>query len=29
VAVAVVGELDGVNGRALGRFVERHTGVSK
>jgi anti-anti-sigma factor len=29
VAVAVVGELDGVNVRALGRFVERHTGVSK
>jgi anti-anti-sigma factor len=29
VAVAVVGELDVVNGRALGRFVERHTGVSK
>jgi anti-anti-sigma factor len=29
VAVAVVGEIDAVNGRALGRYVERHTGISK
>src|SRR4051812_23276508 len=28
-AVAVLGEIDAVNGRALGRFVERHTRVSK
>jgi anti-anti-sigma factor len=28
-AVAAVGEIDAVNGRALGRYVERHTGVSK
>jgi anti-anti-sigma factor len=29
VAVAVVGEIDAVNGRELGRFVERQTGISK
>jgi anti-anti-sigma factor len=29
VAVAVMGEIDAVNGRALGRYVERHTGISK
>jgi anti-anti-sigma factor len=29
VAVAVMGEIDAVNGRALGRYAERHTGVSK
>jgi anti-anti-sigma factor len=28
VAVAVVGEIDAVNGRRLGRYVERHTGIS-
>ena len=28
-AVAVVGEIDAVNGRALGRYVERRTGTSK
>lgn len=28
-AVAAVGEIDAVNGRALGRYVERHTGISK
>src|SRR5206468_9236661 len=28
VAVAVLGEIDAVNGRALGRFVGRHTRVS-
>ncbi len=28
-AVAVVGEIDAVNGRALGRYVERHTGISR
>lgn len=27
-AVAVVGEIDAVNGRGLGRYVERHTGIS-
>ena len=29
VAVAVMGEIDAVNGRALGHYVERHTGISK
>jgi anti-anti-sigma factor len=29
VAVAAVGEIDAVNGRALGRYVEGHTGISK
>lgn len=29
VAVAVVGEIDAVNGRALGRYVARHTRVSR
>ena len=29
IAVAVRGEVDAVNGRALGRYVERHTRVSK
>ena len=29
VAVAVMGELDAVNSRALGHFVERHTGISR
>jgi anti-anti-sigma factor len=29
VAVAVVGDLDAVNGRAFGRFVERQTGISR
>jgi anti-anti-sigma regulatory factor len=29
VTVAVMGELDALNGRALGRYVERHTGVSR
>jgi anti-anti-sigma factor len=28
-AVAVVGEIDAVNGRELGRYVERQTGMSK
>jgi anti-anti-sigma factor len=28
-AVAVIGELDAVNGRDLGRFVEQHTGISR
>jgi anti-anti-sigma factor len=28
-AVAAVGEIDAVNGRALGRYVEANTGVSK
>ena len=28
-AVAAVGEIDALNGRALGRYVERHTGISK
>jgi anti-anti-sigma factor len=27
-AVSVVGEIDAVNGRELGRFIERHTGIS-
>ena len=29
VAVAVVGDIDAVNARALGRYVERHTGISR
>lgn len=29
VGIGVVGEIDAVNGRALGRYVERHTRVSK
>ncbi|KMO70369.1 MAG: STAS domain-containing protein [Mycolicibacterium rufum] len=29
VAVAVVGEIDALNGREFGRYVERHTRVSK
>jgi anti-anti-sigma factor len=29
VAVAVVGDIDAVNGRALGRYVERHTRISQ
>ena len=29
VAIGVVGEIDAVNSRALGRYVQRHTGVSK
>lgn len=29
VAVAAVGEIDAVNGRALARYVERHTRVSR
>jgi anti-anti-sigma factor len=28
-AVAVVGEIDTLNSRELGRYVERHTGISK
>lgn len=28
-AVGVVGEIDAVNGRALGRYVEHHTRISK
>ncbi|MCT7658380.1 STAS domain-containing protein [Mycobacterium deserti] len=28
-AVAVVGDLDALNGRALGRYVEQHTGISR
>jgi anti-anti-sigma regulatory factor len=28
-AVAVVGDIDALNGRALGRYVERQTGISK
>ena len=28
-AVAVVGEIDAVNGRAVGHYVERHTGISR
>lgn len=28
-AVAVIGEIDAVNGRALGRYVERHTRISR
>lgn len=29
VVVAVVGDIDAVNARALGRYVERHTGISR
>jgi anti-anti-sigma factor len=29
VAVAVIGDIDAVNARALGHYVERHTGISK
>src|SRR6185312_10835758 len=29
VAVGAVGEIDAVNGRDLGRYVERHTGISR
>jgi anti-anti-sigma factor len=29
VAVAIIGEIDAVNGHALGRYVEQHTGISK
>jgi anti-anti-sigma factor len=29
VAVAISGEIDAVNGRALGRYVKRHTGISR
>ena len=29
VAIAAIGDIDAVNGRALGRYVERHTGISK
>ncbi len=29
VAVAAIGEIDAVNGRPLGHYVERHTGISK
>jgi anti-anti-sigma factor len=29
VIVAVIGEIDAVNGRALGHYVERHTGISR
>ena len=29
IRVAASGEIDAVNGRALGTFVERHTGISK
>lgn len=28
-AVAVVGDIDALNGRDLGRYVERHTGISR
>lgn len=28
-AVAAVGDIDAVNGRALGRYVEQHTGISR
>ena len=28
-AVEAVGEVDAVNGRALGRYVEQHTGISR
>jgi anti-anti-sigma factor len=28
-AIAVIGEIDAVNGRALGRYVERHTRISR
>jgi anti-anti-sigma factor len=29
VAIAAVGEIDAVNGRALGRYIEQHTRASK
>jgi anti-anti-sigma factor len=29
VAVAAIGDIDATNGRALGHFVERHTGISR
>lgn len=29
IAVAVIGDLDALNGRDFGRFVERHTGISR
>lgn len=29
VAVAVVGDIDAANARALGHYVERHTGISR
>ena len=29
VAVAVMGDIDATNGRALGHYVERHTGISR
>ncbi|OAN39959.1 STAS domain-containing protein [Mycolicibacterium iranicum] len=29
VAVAVIGEVDAINGRELGRYVARHTGISR
>ena len=29
VAVAVMGDIDATNGRALGYYVERHTGISR
>ena len=29
VAIAAIGDIDAVNGRALGRYVECHTGISK
>ena len=29
VAVAVIGDVDATNGRALGHYVERHTGISR
>ena len=29
VAIAVMGEVDATNGRDLGRYVERHTGISR
>ena len=29
VAIAAIGDIDAVNGRTLGRYVERHTGISK
>jgi anti-anti-sigma factor len=28
-AVAVIGDLDAVNARSLGRYVEQHTGISR
>jgi anti-anti-sigma factor len=29
IQIAACGDIDAVNGRALGRYVERHTGMSK